>query len=35
MTMELYGHQIDRNLWNAADRLEGTTGVILGRGAGG
>jgi hypothetical protein len=32
MTMDLYGHLIDRNLWDAADRLGGTTGAILGRG---
>jgi hypothetical protein len=25
MTMDLYGHLIDRNLWDAADRLRGTT----------
>jgi hypothetical protein len=35
MTMDLYAHLIDRNLWDAADRLEGTAGAILGRGAGG
>jgi hypothetical protein len=35
MTMDLYGHLIDRNLWDAADRLGSTTGAILGRGAGG
>jgi hypothetical protein len=28
MTMDLYGHLIDRNLWDAADRLGGTTGAI-------
>jgi hypothetical protein len=26
MTMDLYGHMIDRNLWDAAQRLRGTTG---------
>jgi len=26
MTMDLYGHMIDRNLWDAAQRLGGTTG---------
>jgi integrase len=29
MPMDLYGHLIDRNLWDAADRLGGTTGAIL------
>jgi hypothetical protein len=24
MTMDLYGHRIDRNLWDAAQRLGGT-----------
>ncbi|HSF98405.1 MAG TPA: hypothetical protein VLA55_06905 [Ornithinibacter sp.] len=27
MTMDLYGHVIDRNLWEAADRVGGTTGA--------
>jgi hypothetical protein len=27
MTMDLYGHVIDRNLWDAAQRLGGTTGA--------
>ena len=27
MTMDLYGHLIDRNLWDAADRFGGTTGA--------
>jgi Phage integrase family len=27
MTMDLYGHMIDRNLWDAAQRLRGTTGA--------
>ena len=27
MTMDLYGHLIDRNLWAAAERLGGTTGA--------
>ena len=27
MTMDLYGHMIDRNLWDAAERLGGTTGA--------
>ena len=27
MTMHLYGHLIDRNLWDAADRRGGTTGA--------
>ena len=27
MTMDLYGHLIDRNLWEAADRVGGTTGA--------
>ena len=27
MTMDLYGHPIDRNLWDAADRFRGTTGA--------
>jgi integrase len=26
MTMDLYGHQIDRNLWDVANRLGATTG---------
>ena len=26
MTMDLYGHMIDRNVWGAAQRLGGTTG---------
>jgi integrase len=26
MTMDLYGHMIDRNLWDAAQRLGGTAG---------
>jgi hypothetical protein len=25
--MDLYGHLIDRNLWDAADRVGGTTGA--------
>jgi hypothetical protein len=28
MTMDLYGHMIDRNLWDAAQRLGGTTGAL-------
>ena len=27
MTMDLYGHIIDRNLWDAAQRLGGTMGA--------
>ena len=27
MTMDLYGHLIDRNLWEAADRVGGATGA--------
>jgi integrase len=27
MTMDLYGHLIDRNLWDAAQRIGGTTGA--------
>jgi hypothetical protein len=27
MTMDLYGHMIDRNLWDPAQRLGGTTGA--------
>ena len=27
MTMDLYGHMIDRNLWDAAQRIGGTTGT--------
>jgi hypothetical protein len=27
MTMDLYGHMIDRNLWDAAQRLRGTAGA--------
>lgn len=27
MTMDLYGYLIDRNLWEAADRIGGTTGA--------
>jgi hypothetical protein len=27
MTMDLYGHMIDRNLWDVAQRLGGTTGA--------
>jgi integrase len=27
MTMDLYGHLIDQNLWDAADRIGGTTGA--------
>lgn len=27
MTMDLYGHMIDRNMWDAAQRLGGTTGA--------
>ena len=27
MTMDLYGHLIDRNLWEAADRIGGTAGA--------
>ena len=30
MTMDLYGHMIDRNLWDAAQRLGGTTGAPRG-----
>jgi len=30
--MDLYGHLIDRNLWDAADRLGGTTGPPRTRG---
>jgi hypothetical protein len=32
MTMDLYGHMIDRNLWDAAQRLVGTTGPRPGEG---
>ena len=34
MTMDLYGHMIDRNLWDAVQRLGGTTGATAGRGTG-
>jgi hypothetical protein len=27
MTMDLYGHLIDHNLWDAAKRVGGTTGA--------
>ena len=27
MTMDLYGHLIDHNLWAAAERIGGTTGA--------
>ena len=27
MTMDLYGHLIDRNLWTTAERLGGTLGA--------
>jgi hypothetical protein len=27
MTMDLYGHLIDQNLWDAAKKLGGTTGA--------
>ena len=27
MTMDLYGHMIDRNLWDADQRIGGTTGA--------
>ncbi|GAA1426332.1 hypothetical protein GCM10009616_00590 [Microlunatus lacustris] len=27
MTMDLYGHLIDRNLWDTAQRLGGTSGA--------
>jgi hypothetical protein len=27
ISMDLYGHMIDRNLWDAAQRLGGTTGA--------
>jgi hypothetical protein len=27
MTMDLYRHMVDRNLWDAAQRLGGTTGA--------
>jgi hypothetical protein len=27
MTMDLYGHLIDQNLWDAARRIGGTTGA--------
>jgi hypothetical protein len=27
MTMDLYGHLIDRNLWEAAQKVGGTTGA--------
>ncbi len=27
MTMDLYGHLIDRNLWDAAERIGGTAGA--------
>ena len=27
MTMDLYGHLIDKNLWEAADRVGGTPGA--------
>ena len=29
MTMDLYGHLIDQNLWDAAARLGGTTGAPM------
>ena len=36
MTMDLYGHLIDQNLWDAAARIGGTTGApeatVLGSG---
>jgi hypothetical protein len=32
MTMDLYGHLIDRNLWDAADRFGGTTGASADQG---
>ncbi len=28
--MDLYGHLIDRNLWDAAARIGGTTGAPVG-----
>ena len=31
MTMDLYGHMIDRNLWDAAQRLGGHHGGMAGR----
>lgn len=34
MTMDLYGHLIDQNLWDAAKRLGGTTGAPIELGAG-
>jgi hypothetical protein len=34
MTMDLYGHLIDQNLWDAAKRLGGTTGAPNELGAG-
>ena len=33
MTMDLYGHLIDQNLWDAAARIGGTTGDRRGRGS--
>ena len=27
MTMDLYGHLIDQNLWDAAEKVGGTTGA--------
>ncbi|NUO92588.1 MAG: hypothetical protein HOQ18_17445 [Dermatophilaceae bacterium] len=27
MTLDLYGHLIDRNLWEAAQKVGGTTGA--------
>jgi integrase len=35
MTMDLYGHLIDRNLWDAADRFGGTTGASSDEGSDG
>ncbi len=29
MTMDLYGHLIDQNLWDAAERIGGTTGAPM------
>ena len=35
MTMDLYGHLIDRNLWDAANRFGGTTEASSDEGSGG
>ena len=34
MTMDLYGHLIDQNLWDAARKIGGTTGARAGYEAG-